>query len=141
MHMKNKVIGLHLDITDGLNNSIQNEIEKIKGLCNKDSSITVELSVQKKTKICHISLRYKDKKIDVTKANKDMYVAIQDAFYTLKNSLVKNKDKTVSNKHKNSIKSEIRISVHDREYDPEEYPDEEQYDLEKFENGQEQYPD
>lgn len=99
--MKKKIQGIHLELTETLKDKLNQEITEFEVLTSQQvSSISVDLSVDKKDKICHIRLIAGPKTFNVTKKHEDMYVSIDNAFKTLKETYAKYQHKIQSKKRR-----------------------------------------
>lgn len=97
--MKKKIQGIHLELTEALQNKLNEEIREFEEFISKDepsTSISIDLSIEKLEHICHICLIQGDKSFNVTKKNDDMYISIDGAFKTLKTTYSKYKHKNQS---------------------------------------------
>lgn len=122
--MKINTKGLHLKITDALKDKINKEIDNIDELIINNSnyqSLSIDLSVNKSENVCHLKLVGTNLLLNVEKNNEDMYDCISESFKTLKQLVVKEKEKKIGKKRKENMKSIIREGLED---DPEEYPEE-----------------
>lgn len=111
--MKKKIKGLHLEVTDGLKNAIDTQIYHLKEKLdlNNEFEISVDLSIEKLLHVCHIKVIDGRKIYIVTKKDTDMYKSILDAFSTINKKIVKERDKKITLKREQSIKSIIKNEI------------------------------
>lgn len=94
--MKRQIIGKNIELTEGIKERVEGEIDKLNSLLIHDknaTSIIVTLSVEHKKHICHVNINHKKDKFNVTKESSDMYKSVEEVFDVITRRIRKQKEK------------------------------------------------
>ena len=98
--MNIEISGRHFDLTDALEQHVENKLRTIDRFYNGIKDVNVVLEVTSGTNHVHIQVRGYHIKLDSKSKSHDIYAAFDDAFDSLENQVRKFKDKMHNHPHR-----------------------------------------
>lgn len=101
--MQINIAGHHVDVTDGIRESVNNKFRKIASHYPSLDSISVTLTVERNEQKVEVHSLFKGSPISVNASNADLYTAIADAARKLDASLQTRKGASSAQRHNRPV--------------------------------------
>ena len=116
--MKIKIFGKNIDVTEGIQNAVEEKLGKLDKYFVEETRVDVTLSVNKNEQKVEVTIPVKGNIIRAEEVSDDMYASIDMVEETIERQLVKYKSKLINKKK--AYKDDFATAFVDADYDDEE---------------------